>query len=415
MKSLPKLFRNTVVLNSIITFAGTMVVNVGAYLYHVVVGRIMGPDKYGEFAALFSLLFILSVPANVVQISLTKFFSDIKAQGSVGQSKSLLFLTLKYLSIGSVLGLLLYLPFIPLLQKGLSINDPWNFIWLFGIVASSFFITATSGVLNGYQKFFSSTIFQIVNIVTRLISGILLAPFGAAMTLLGMIVSNIVTLLISFFPLRFILAQPKEDHYLPKKEAFLFAFPTLMTTLAITMLYNIDVVLVKAFFSSEQAGIYASLNIFGKIIFFASSAILIVLFPMIVERKKKHLEYNKIVIMGLVGISGISFLISAGYFLLSSVIPTLLFGSAYANAGQYLGIYGLFLAFITIVNFLAMMCLAINRTTVWKLLFIGVCFQVAGMYMFNTTLLSFILSNTVVSSIIAVLVLIYYFHGKKHS
>lgn len=401
---------NKVIFNSAIMFIGTMVVNVGAYLYHVVVGRIMGPDKYGEFAALFSLLFILSVPANVVQISLTKFYSEIKAKGNTGQAKSLLLRIVKYLTIGSIVGGLLFLPLIPFLQKMLRIQDFMSFIWLFGIVASSFYITAGNGILNGYQKFLSSSIYQIINIATRLITGLLLAPFGAAITLFGMIISNIITLIYGMFPLRFVLKAKAVNHSLLKKEAIQFAFPTLMTTLAITMLYNIDVVLVKMFFQAQDAGIYASLNIFGKIIFFASSALLIVLFPMAAERKVSGKEYKSVIRVGLVGVGGISIGIAIVYLLLSSVIPTLLFGSAYANAGQYLGTYGLFLACITTINYLSMMCLAINRTRVWRLLCIGVCIQIAGMFLFHSTLFSLIISNALVTLFLFISILVYYIH-----
>lgn len=404
------LVNNTVLINSGIMFVGTMVVNLGAYLYHVIVGRIMGPERYGEFAALFSLLFILSVPANVVQISLTKFYSDIKAKGNKGQAKSLLLRILKYLTIGSIVGGLLFIPFIPLLQKMLRIEDVMSFIWLFGIVASSFYITAGNGILNGYQKFLSSSIYQIINVGTRLVTGVLLAPFGAATTLFGMIISNCITLIYGMFPLKFVLEAKSVHHSLPKKEAIQFAFPTLMTTLAITMLYNVDVVLVKMFFQAQDAGIYASLNIFGKIIFFASSALLIVLFPMAAERKVSGKEYKSIIRIGLVGVGGISIGIAIVYLLLSSVIPTLLFGNAYANAGQYLGLYGLFLAFITTINYLSMMCLAVNRTKVWRLLFIGVCLQIAGMFLFHTTLFSLIISNVLVTLFLFVSILVYYIH-----
>lgn len=212
------------------------------------------------------------------------------------------------------------------------------------------------------------------------------------------------------FPLKFVLEAKSVHHSLPKKEAIQFAFPTLMTTLAITMLYNVDVVLVKMFFQAQDAGIYASLNIFGKIIFFASSALLIVLFPMAAERKVSGKEYKSIIRIGLVGVGGISIGIAIVYLLLSSVIPTLLFGNAYANAGQYLGLYGLFLAFITTINYLSMMCLAVNRTKVWRLLFIGVCLQIAGMFLFHTTLFSLIISNVLVTLFLFVSILVYYIH-----
>ena len=58
----------------------------------------MGPAQYSELAALFSILFIISVPAQVAQTIMTKFFSERKANNDIGGAKSLLLKTYQYLA-----------------------------------------------------------------------------------------------------------------------------------------------------------------------------------------------------------------------------------------------------------------------------------------------------------------------------
>jgi len=84
---------------SAIMFGGTMIANVLAYLYHLVVGRILGPVGYGELAALISIFYILNSPSIVVQNILVKFFSQLKAKRDYGQAKRLFLRITRLLAI----------------------------------------------------------------------------------------------------------------------------------------------------------------------------------------------------------------------------------------------------------------------------------------------------------------------------
>lgn len=406
---------NSVARSSAIVFIASMVVNVGAYLYHLIVGRVMGPEKYGEFAALFSLLFILSVPASVIQLIITKSFSEFKARDALGESKYYYLVVMKLLVICSVISGVIFLFLIPLLQRLLNISSLSSFVWLYGIVTTTFLITAGIGVLNGYQHFGHSSIYQIIMIATRLFSGIILAPFGASAALFGIIVGNIITLVYSFIPLKFLYKAKAVKVSLPKKETIQFAIPTLLTTLGITLLYNFDVVLVKVFFDPEQAGIYASLNVFGKMIFFASSAIVLVLFPTVIEKRNKHIDVSRLLITGFTGVAGISFAIAVSYVLFAPILPSLLFGSSFSQASAYLGIYGFFMAFVTIINYVSTMYLAINKTKIWIFLFVGVVCEILVMTLFHDSLQQVIMNNMIISGILLLSTLLYYRHESKHT
>ncbi|TAL62346.1 MAG: hypothetical protein EPN85_02860, partial [Bacteroidetes bacterium] len=271
MKKISGIIANPVARNSAIMFVGTMATNFGAYLYHVVVGRIMGPEKYSEIAALFSLLFLLSVPANVIQVVLTKYFSVYKASHDVGAARTLFMKSLTYIVVASIVGLLIYLPLIPLLQNLLHIKDFGVFLSLYAIVVSTFIMTSCTGLLIGFQKFLAFSGFSTIMIFLRLLSGFLLASFGVALTLFGNVVSNIIGIILFLLPIQFVFKKAPDKITIHRKEVLAYVIPTFLAILGLTIFYNIDVVLVKHFFEPAQAGIYASLAIFGKIIFFASS------------------------------------------------------------------------------------------------------------------------------------------------
>src|SRR3989344_3704318 len=144
---------HSVVRNSIVVMGGSMVANVLAYLYHLIVGRILGPQGYGELAALLSLFYILNVPSIVVQTILTKFFSILKATNKPGEAKYLFFSSLRTILILSLVGLGLVALSVDAVAAFLRIESKVNFYWLYVIFALYFIGVVPLSLLAAYQRF----------------------------------------------------------------------------------------------------------------------------------------------------------------------------------------------------------------------------------------------------------------------
>jgi len=65
---------------------------------------------------------------------------------------------------------------------------------------------------------------------------------------------------------------------------FSYAVPTFVTVLFLTSFTSTDVILVKHFFNSHDAGFYAGLSLIGKVIFYFTAPIPAVMFPLLVKR-----------------------------------------------------------------------------------------------------------------------------------
>ena len=85
MAYLRKLFKYTkedsLIRDSFILFIATMIMNLAGFLYHFVMGRVLGPADYGILGVVLSLFYILLVPFNVIQTSISKFVAMFKAKG----------------------------------------------------------------------------------------------------------------------------------------------------------------------------------------------------------------------------------------------------------------------------------------------------------------------------------------------
>lgn len=418
---LSALTNNTVVKSSMLVLIGSMIANALAYLYHVIVGRILGPQQYGELAALLSLYAILNVPSQVVQTVLTKFFSILKATGRSGEVKQLLLLSLRVIVIISLFGLFGLLVGVDWIASFLHIERRDTFYWLYVIITLYFVGMVPQSLLAAYQLFFVQTVLVVVGMGFRLVLAILAAPYGVTATLASNSVANVTTLAITVFPLRFLFGIKKSRLTFPARRAVGFGIPTLLTTFAITAMYNQDVLLVKHFFNATDAGIYSSLSVLGKIIFYASSAITFVLFPIISERSELKRGHAKLVKAALLSVAGLSGCLTLLYFLFPSFVVHVLYGEAFYAAAEYVGLFGLFISFFALDNILLLICLAAEKIWGWVLGLIAAVIQLGAIWLFHYSLQTVIMINTIIAAALFVSLLIYYSgivtwrHEMKHA
>jgi O-antigen/teichoic acid export membrane protein len=144
-----------------------------------------------------------------------------------------------------------------------------------------------------------------------------------------------------------------------------------LVSLCLVALYNIDVILAKHFLDATQAGYYATLSLLGKLIFFATSSVGIVTFPLSAKNHASEKGRKKIIQTSVIITMAFSMLITLIYFCFPNLIVTTLFGVYYAPIIPYLGWIGVIFIFYSLVNLLVLYFLSINKTRFLPLLCIG--------------------------------------------
>jgi O-antigen/teichoic acid export membrane protein len=382
--------------NSAIVFAGSMASNVLAYVYHLFMGRLLGPAGYGELASLLSLLYVFTVPILVAQTVLIKFVSGLKAHGEVGQAKSLFLQSTKLFAIISVVLFPVVLLTAPVVVAFLHLSNTTLFILLYFFLVISLLTIATGSMLMGYQKFVWVSAMAALAILIKLLISIPFVRWGVSGVMLAAVLASILAYGLYFIPLRFLLTARAKPSELKRRDMLGFAVPTLLTQLGITSLYSTDIILVRHFFSARDAGIYAALAILGKIIFYASSAVPTVLFPIASERSAAGTKTKKLVLSAVGIVAAISAGITGVYFLFPNIIVSLLFGNAYATAGSMLGLFGIFLSLFSIASIITTACLAVGFTRVWFFAAGAAILQIVGISMFHSSISGVIFINTAV-------------------
>ncbi|MCL4200329.1 oligosaccharide flippase family protein [Patescibacteria group bacterium] len=401
--------------SSAIVLFGTTMANAGAYAYHLVVGRILGPEQYGELGSLLSLLYLLNVPSLVLQIVLTRYIAGFRANNELGRAKTLSISFMRRLSLLLFVGVLIIVPLTGVIAEFLHIAHPVSVfyiyltaaLWLLGIVQAS--------LLQGLQRFVPAMVISNIAAVLRLVGGVIGATFGVVETVLAGVITSIMTFISYFFPLRFVYKAQAQPTNITRKEVVAYTIPSLLSMLAITSLYSMDIILVKHYLPPFEAGLYAALSVMGKIIYFASSSVSYVLFPVVAERKQQNAGSERLVYSGLAAIGFVSASITAGYFLFPEFALFLLFGESYYPAAPYLGWLGVFLSLYSLNYILVTILLGLGNARAWMLVGVAAVLQVVGIIMYHRDIVSILTVNIVVMIGLLLSLIVYYRHAvTKH-
>lgn len=400
--------QNSLAKNSLIVFAGSMGTNIISYVYHLLMGRMLGPSGYGELSSLFSILYIFTVPLVVGQTILVKFISQIKATGTINQTKSLFIKVSKLCALSC----LVFLPVIvfvsPMITHFLHLSSPVLFVLVYVLFVVTLLSIVTASVLQGYQQFAWFSALSLAMLVIKLSLSIPFVVWGVMGVLLAAIIASVSVYGVYFIPMKKILKSEAKPAGIPKSDAIKFGVPTLLALLGVTSLYSTDIILVRHYFSPAQAGTYAAIAILGKIIFYASSAVSQVMFPVISEKTAQGAATKKIILTSLAGVTAISIVLSGVYFLIPDIIVRMLFGNAYVDASALLGYFGVFIAMFSIGNIMSLACLALGHTGVWVIPIIASILQILAITTMHTSILSVIVINIIVSALLAIGTIGYY-------
>ncbi len=333
-------------------FSGSAIMIIGSnavsfinYLYHFVMGRMLGPTSYGELAALISLLGLLGIIPASVSLMIVKQVASAKNEQYVNNLIS--WFKTKIFRVALVFSIIILIA-APIIASFLKIQNMSYLI----LIAVSLLFSIQAGlnrsILQGLLKFKEMVYSILVENSSKLIISIFLVYIGLQVS--GVMLAMVISTLLGLYVTNLYLNRgPSKSVNLSVdvKSMLTFIIPVSIQTIASTSLYSSDVILVKHFFSSHDAGIYAALSTLGKIIFFGAGPIGAVMFPLVSQRSAKGENYRKIFIYSLVA----TLVLSTGLLLLYWLAPvftiTLLYGNAYQEAKNLLVWFGIFISLFT--------------------------------------------------------------------
>ena len=395
---------------SAIMIVGSNAINFLNYLYHLVMGRMLGPAFYGELVALISLIGLFSIIPGSLSLVIVKYVSAAKnKEENIGLIR---WLKSKGYRISLIICIFTVI-ISPAIANFLHIEKISYLI----LIAVTFLLSIQTlinrSILQGLLKFKETVLSILAEVGFKFILSLVLIFLGFRVG--GAIMALVISVFIGWYMTNlYIKGSPKvKSNYSPNiKKMLKFSFPVLVQSFATTSLFTSDVILVKHFFSSFDAGIYASLSTLGKIIFFGTSPIASVMFPLVSKKQSKGEGYRIIFIYSLLTTAILAAGVLMIYWFLPGVAIRLLYGSAYLGASNLLVWFGIFMTLFTLSSLLINFNLSLGRTKVVILPLFAAIIQVVAIWFYHQTLFIIILLSTSVTALLLVLLLIYSSYGK---
>ncbi len=387
-----------------VLFISTTVLNLFGFLFHFYMGRTLGPSMYGVLGVLLSLIYITNIPLNTIQTSLANFVIKFNSKKDNGKINFLLRRSLRKLSFVGIGCIALFLLFIPLISSFLHISrSPLYILSLFIL-----FLLLTSivrGFLQGLQKFKFLGGTLIGEGIIKFSLGVLFVSIGWSVNgaVLAIIFSYVAAFAIGIVPLKRYVK--KTDVSFDTKQVYSYSLPLILMLTALTLFYTLDLILVKHFFSEENAGFYAALSLIGKVLFFGSLSISQVMFPKVTElytnkEPTRPLLHRSLGILSLFIIPALII-----YFTFSRFIVNLFYGEGYFVIAPLVGWYGLFIGIFSYSYLISFYNISLNKRKFIALLFLFVFLETVLISFFHESLSQIVYMLVILSSALLIALL----------
>ena len=278
-----KLLKGSLIL--LITFN---IFNLFNFLFQFTMARLLTPSEYGVLAALFAIVYIVTIFSESIQTVITKITAQHSSKGEIKNLfKRAIKKSFKFSVIILAAYLLLAFPLSMLLKIKYSLLA---FHGLFIFV--SFLLPIPRGILQGKGMFKKLGLNLIIDAGSKLLFGFFLVFLASIFfpslklyaAVLSIFLGALLAFLFSFFVIKnFFAAKEKEVNL---KNIYNYSTPIFVLTLVVIAFYSVDILIAKMVFSEEIAGFYAISALIAKAIFWGTQPISKAMFPISTSEKK---------------------------------------------------------------------------------------------------------------------------------
>jgi len=340
---------------------GAFVVNAGNYLYNVILGRMLGPAAFADAALLITFLLILSFMAMTFQLGTAKF-SVVFSNQTFRNFHALMY---KYaLLTGSIAGALLII-FAKDLQQLFHTRSSFMFI-VFGVGIPVYFaLSVNRGVFQGKQLFVPLTITYQSEMWSRLLVTLALLWLFTGVPSVWVAVGIVVSFFFGLVPFR----KPERSttdtlrmqEFTHNRKIINFLFVTAFYECTQILINNSDIMMVKRFFPPLEAGLYASLALIGRMVYFVAWMFVMQLLPDVVKRERDGQPHKQVLIKYAGYVCLLSATIVVACWLFPNRVVLLMFGEAYLPIGGLLWKYALATSMFAISNIFVYYFLSLEK------------------------------------------------------
>lgn len=348
---------------SALLLVGTTTVNLGNYLFNLILGRWLGPVAFADLSLIVTLMLMLTLITATLQTVTARFAAIHVAADHLRDVSSLRRWSLKWAwGVGASVALVL-IGGAPLLRDFFNTASIWPFV-LLGIGVPVYFAQGVDrGILQGQLRFGRLAASYQAEMWVRLAAGVIAVGVGWSVN--GAVGALALSFVAAWFVARAAAADlppgPRPDHAMRRAVA-LYSGPVALALIGQILINNSDVLIVKRFFPADAAGQYAALALVGRIVFFATWSVVMVLLPTVAQRHAKGEPHRHLLWLATGLVSAVSAFIVAACWSAAPQIVGVLFGAAYAEIAPLLWLYAVATALYAVANVFVTYRLSIGQS-----------------------------------------------------
>ena len=374
---------------SVVLLAGLGLVTAINFAYNIAVARYLGPTAFGHTTTVYTLLILVSS----VTLSFQILTAKMVAQQRSPEAQSLAYrgLHLRGWAAGILVALFLLL-FRHAVTSYLHLIDPVLILLL--AIGAAFYVPlgARRGYILGVCSFRLLALNLLLEGLVRLGGSLLLILQGYGVR--GVIAANAAAVVVAY-----LFASPRSPSSSESSSASAVAVPVAFReSLQAAVFFagqvvinNCDIVVVKHFFPSESAGVYAAVAMVGRVVFAFSWAIVSSMFPIAAETRSRRQDDHGVLGMALLLVLAVCLVFALALRVAPNRLWVDLFGSQFVKAGgaHFASLMVLY-AVATGVYALSVVIIAYEMShkianTGWVQLLVSVG-VIAGIYRFHSSL-----------------------------
>lgn len=366
--SLPMLQR------ALVFYGASIVIGVVNYLFNIIMARdsFLGPKGFGELGALWSLIYLDGVVVMGLMTA-TAFFVALL----IGQNKhyqvSVLLRNINWrVGLPGVVAGIVVILISPAIGSFLHLTSFTPIVLLVPVLILSVLLGVTAGALQGMLSFGSLALVGLIGSVFRFIFCVGLVRWGLGIN--GVMFGSLLSVLLAWTYSRWSIrrwvnrwrsSETEQAKLVPTPSVWSllsYAGPVCLASVGLTALYSLDVILAKHWLLPTEAGYYGGLSVLGRMIYFTTLPITMIMFPVITRRFAQGGSIRRVLFMS----GGSIATIAAGFLILFVVAPAAVIrytiGPAYLSATDGLWLLAALFAAASIATWLIYIFLAIGRT-----------------------------------------------------
>jgi O-antigen/teichoic acid export membrane protein len=333
-----KTLRSQLLGGSLTLLAGSGLVGVTNLVYNVTTARLLGPAGFAHATSVYTILMLMSAITLSFQVVCAKYV----ANHVLAQDKAAVFARLHQRAwiAGVAIGLLLFL-LRHLVTRFLNLPDPILISLL--ALGTAFYIPlgVRRGYIQGIHSFGPLAVNFMLEGVVRLGGAFLLISIGLGVR--GAVLASVLAVIVTYFT-----AVPSPGLVWHGSRGIAISFWEGLQAIVFfsgqVVINNFDIVLVKHFFPSDEAGLYAAVALVGRLVNMCAWSVVNTMFPVSASAASDDQEGRPVLGMSLLLVFLILSVLIFGLWLVPNFLWRILFG-AHFELAHYGGLAALLILY----------------------------------------------------------------------